>query len=91
MILLTSSTDFELRTPVLLYGTVSNRSLPNSELKIGGSFNGRTTDSDSVNRGSTPRPPAIEQRSLQNIPIACPEIVDAFTAFLICRNLPDNY
>ncbi len=24
----------------------------------GGSFNGRTTDSDSVNRGSTPRPPA---------------------------------
>jgi hypothetical protein len=25
----------------------------------GGSFNGRTTDSDSVNRGSNPRLPAI--------------------------------
>ncbi len=30
------------------------------DLEIGGSFNGRTPDSDSANRGSTPRPPAIE-------------------------------
>ena len=30
------------------------------DTKIGGSFNGRTPDSDSANRGSTPRPPAIE-------------------------------
>ena len=29
---------------------------------VGGSFNGRTPDSDSVNRGSTPRPPAKEQK-----------------------------
>ena len=36
---------------------------------IGGSFNGRTTDSDSVNRGSTPFPPAIEwKRVWLNVP-----------------------
>ena len=34
--------------------------IPHSALRIqnGGSFNGRTPDSDSANRGSTPRPPA---------------------------------
>ena len=78
MILLTSSTDFELRTPVLLYGTVSNRSLPNSELKIGGSFNGRTTDSASVNRGSTPRPPANGFRALAKPPFGGLWIVGDF-------------
>src|SRR3989339_66990 len=31
-------------------------------LLIGGSFNGRTTDSDSVNRGSNPRLPAIRKK-----------------------------
>ena len=28
------------------------------QVKVGGSFNGRTTDSDSVNWGSNPYPPA---------------------------------
>ena len=35
---------------------------------IGGSFNGRTTDSDSVNRGSSPRPPANFFNDLEKPP-----------------------
>ena len=34
------------------------------DFEIGGSFNGRTTDSDSVNRGSTPFPPAINKNGV---------------------------
>jgi hypothetical protein len=33
-------------------------SMPLASLSVGGSSSGRTTDSDSVNRGSNPRPPA---------------------------------
>ena len=39
----------------------------------GGSFNGRTTDSDSVNRGSNPFPPAnIEKDWIRMDPILFP-------------------
>ena len=36
---------------------------------VGGSFNGRTPDSDSANRGSTPRPPANHIEALEVAPL----------------------
>jgi hypothetical protein len=39
-----------------------------SNTKIGGSFNGRTTDSDSVNLGSNPGPPARDFKGVSNNP-----------------------
>jgi hypothetical protein len=43
---------------------------------VGGSFNGRTPDSDSANRGSTPRPPA--------------NLFNNLDSFLRCTNLTQN-
>jgi hypothetical protein len=47
--------------------------------KIGGSFNGRTADSDSVNPGSNPGPPAIALKGL------------LLTLFNDCMNGADKY
>jgi hypothetical protein len=53
-------------------------------------FNGRTTDSDSVNRGSTPFPPAIKKRWVR-LSDAGPIFVTTVVAILLLMDIhPPN-